>query len=189
MQQEYSIRALSEAEFKPLFAVHRDAAFDDTHGYAFQDALSHTEKEQLHALGQALGAPYKLYLGVFDAEDRFVGWSWGFQENASTYYMVNSAILAQHRRKGLYGLLLAHCITVLSDKGFQLIYSRHCATNNAVIIPKLKAGFIISKMEIDDRFGVLIHLHYYTNPARRKVMDYRCGQLKPDAHIKTLMKI
>ncbi len=111
------------------------------------------------------------------------------QENATTFYMVNSAILKEHRGKGLYRLLVNQCIETLSSKGFQLIYSRHCATNNAVIIPKLKIGFVISKMEIDDRFGILIHLHFYTNSDRRKIMDYRSGQVRPDKTIRNLFKL
>jgi len=69
------------------------------------------------------------------------------------------------------------------------VTSRHNATNNSVLIPKLKENFIISKMELDDIFGVLIHLHYYANTTRRKIMDYRSGQLKPDDQIKKLLKI
>jgi hypothetical protein len=72
--------------------------------------------------------------------------------------------------------------------GFQLIYSRHCATNNQVIIPKLKRGFVISKMEIDDVFGVLVHLHFHVNETRRLIMDYRSGQKKPNDQIKGLFK-
>ncbi|WP_370568511.1 hypothetical protein [Methylocystis sp. Sn-Cys] len=98
--------------------------------------------------------------------------------------MVSSAVLERHRRKGIYSALIAHSIERLSKAGFQLVYSRHCATNNDVIIPKLNAGFIISKMEIDDRYGVLIHLHYYTNSYRRRIMDYRSGQETPDMKIK-----
>jgi hypothetical protein len=189
MTQNYTIRELTEEEFKPLFATHRHLAFEDTHSYEFRDILSSAELGHLKELGQAMGTPYKLYLGIFDKDDTFVGWSWGFQENAATYYMVNSAVLEKHRRKGLYSLLVRRSVEILSKKGFQLIYSRHCATNNAVIIPKLKAGFIISKMEIDDRFGILIHLHYYTNAMRRKIMDYRAGQSKPDGAIRKAFKL
>ena len=45
------------------------------------------------------------------------------------------------------------------------------------------------KMELDDKFGVLIHLHYYMNSKRKKIMDYRSGQVKPDEEIKSLFKI
>ena len=59
-------------------------------------------------------------------------------------------------------------------------------TNNAVIIPKLKAGFVISGFEVSDRFGTLVQLSYYFNPLRRKMMDVRVGQRKPDEEIRKL---
>ncbi len=103
--------------------------------------------------------------------------------------MINSAVLPTHRRQGIYGALLDRCIEIVSKQGFQIIYSRHHVTNNAVIIPKLKAGFIISKMELDDKFGVLVHLHYYTNKTRQQVMDYRSGRTQPNADIKKIFRI
>lgn len=187
--QNYLIKELTEEEFKPLFSKHRKSVFNGDHSYDFHDVITHEELENIKILIKNLGTPYKLHLGVFDSKDQFVGWSWGYQENATTFHMVNSAILVNHRRKGLYSLLLNKCLELISNKGFQVIYSRHCATNNAVIIPKLKAGFIISKMEIDDRFGVLIHLHYYTNQKRREIMDYRSGQIHPDQSIKEIFRL
>lgn len=187
--QDYLIRELSEEEFKPLLAEHRSEVFDGDHSYDFQNVLTDEEMSKIKELGKNLGVPYKLRIGVFDINNQFVGWSWGHQENSTTFYMVNSAILINHRRKGLYSLLLNKSIELLSNKGFQVIYSRHGVTNNAVIIPKLKAGFIISKMEIDDRFGVLVHLHYYTNHNRRKIMDYRAGQVRPDQNIREVFGI
>ncbi len=189
MNQNYQIKELTAEEFKPLYDKHKDSVFEDDHSYVMWDLLNDEELGQIKSLGEKLGAPYKLFLGVFDKESTFVGWSWGFQENSTTFYMCNSAILPEHRRKGLYSSLVNRCVDTLSQKGFQLIYSRHCATNNDVIIPKLKAGFIISKMEIDDKFGVLIHLHFYNNKDRRRIMDYRSGQLKPDSKIKEVFKL
>lgn len=189
MNQYFTIKELTEEEFLPLFDKHKKSVFEDVHAYSLPDLLDDREQECMTVLEQGLGNPYKLYLGVFDKDNQFIGWTWGQQENKTTFYMVNSAVLSDYRRKGLYSSLIHKCIDVLSQKGFQLIYSRHCATNNAVIIPKLKAGFIISKMEIDDKYGVLIHLHFYTNAVRRKIMDYRTGQLIPDDKIKELFKL
>jgi hypothetical protein len=180
----YVIRELTEEEFKPLFEKHKNKAFENTHGYNSGGILSADELERMKELQERLGSPCRLHLGVFDDRGDFVGWSFGQQESATTFYMVNSAILPEHRRKGLYTCLLMRSLEILSAKGFQLIYSRHNVTNNAVIIPKLKAGFVISKIELDDRFGVLVHLHYYTNPHRRKIMYYRAGNLHPDEEIR-----
>tara|TARA_R110002072_G_scaffold64203_2_gene159270 strand:+ start:120175 stop:120744 length:570 start_codon:yes stop_codon:yes gene_type:complete len=189
MKQNYQIKELTKEEFIPLYDQHKYSIFEDDHSYVLWDLLSDKELEQVKSLGSDLGSPYKLYLGVFDKSGDLVGWSWGFQENSTTFYMCNSAVLPEHRRKGIYSSLVNECVDTLSKKGFQIIYSRHCATNNDVIIPKLKAGFVISKMEIDDKFGVLIHLHFYTNKERRRIMDYRSGQLKPDSKIKEVFKL
>ncbi|MAF77270.1 MAG: hypothetical protein CME63_09685 [Halobacteriovoraceae bacterium] len=185
----FEVRVMEESEFKTLYNKYKSDVFYEDHSYALWDLLSDSELENIKSLGKDLGTPFKLYLGVFDDSNNFVGWSWGFQENNADFYMCNSAVLPPYRRKGVYSKLLSECVQTLEDKGFQLIYSRHCATNNAIIIPKLKAGFIISKMEIDDKFGVLIHLHYYVNKTRKKIMDYRAGQLKPDSEIKAIFKL
>jgi GNAT superfamily N-acetyltransferase len=189
MNENYTVRELAEAEFFPLFDKYKQLVFEDVHSYSPQRLLTGVELQRIEDLGQGIAVPYKLFLGVFNGDNEFVGWSWGQQENSSTFYMVNSAVLPGHRRKGLYSALISKCIDVLSNKGFQIIYSRHCATNNAVIIPKLQANFIISAMEIDDKYGVLIHLRFYTNSDRRKVMDYRSGQLKPDNKMKQVFQL
>ena len=69
-------------------------------------------------------------------------------------------------------------ISKVTKLGFQEIYSKHTITNNAVIIPKLKAGFIISSMEVSDLFGTLVNLSYYPKALRKKILDYRVGQTK-----------
>src|SRR4051812_27592214 len=54
--------------------------------------------------------------------------------------------------------------------GFQMVLSRHTTTNNSIIIPKLKAGFVITAMEVSDRFGTMVHLNYFFNKTRAKIM-------------------
>ncbi len=180
---------MSEEEFMPLFQQHATSVFAYDHSYDFDNVLTDHEKENVKELAKNILNPYKLYLGAFDEKDNFVGWSWGQQESRWAFHMVNSAVMKEHRRKGLYSALVKKALELLTKKGFQLIYSKHNATNNAVIIPKLKAGFVISNMGIDDKFGVLIHLHFYTNNDRRKIMDYRSGQMKPDQRIKDIFKM
>lgn len=189
MKNDFTIKELSEKEFMPLFEESAKTVFGHDHSYRVRDLLDDTELEKMQALDQRMGTPYRLHLGVFDKNNKFVGWSWGIQESSSTFYMVNSGVLEECRRKGIYSALVKRCVETVSGNGFQLIYSRHCSTNNNVIIPKLKAGFVISKMEMDDRFGVLIHLHFYTNKDRLRIMHYRSGQLRPDQKLKQLFKL
>ena len=185
----YSIREMSHEEFEPLWDKHASDIFDDNSQiFRVFQWLNEEEKIKIKALRESMGTPYQLRLGLY-FRDEFVGWSAGHQESAETYYMRNSAILPAHRRKGLYSLLLTETLRIVKEKGFQKIYSRHNATNNAVIIPKLKAGFTISSLEVSDMFGVLVHLTYFPKELRRKMMVYRVGDMRPDDEIKTCLSL
>lgn len=189
MKNDFKVIQLSNEEFNLHYNKHKDKLFSYDHSYLPWEALSDRELDNVKALRKNLENRVELYFGAFDSENNFAGWSWGFQENSSSFYMANSAVLEKYRRKGIYTSLLRNVIKAAIAAGFQVITSRHNATNNSVLIPKLKENFVISKMELDDVFGVLVHLHYYANPTRRKMMDYRSGQSKPDGEIKKLLKI
>jgi ribosomal protein S18 acetylase RimI-like enzyme len=179
LAEGYTIRTMSAEEFGPFWKLHADTIFNQRQPILNrQEIYSEEEKKKVEELRAELKS-FTLRLGVFHGEE-FVGWSLGNQEDAETYYMRNSAILPTHRRKGLYTALLKTKIAMLTEKGFQRIYSRHNSTNNAVIIPKLKSGFVISALEVSDVFGTLVHLSYFTNPERRKIMDFRSGESLPD---------
>ena len=185
----YEIRALSDEEFDPLWNKHVSKIFDENSQiFRLYRFLSAEEKAKVEALRGSLGKPYTLNLALCYKGD-FVGWSAGHQESAETFYMRNSAILPEHRRKGLYTALLSRTVEELKEKGFQKIYSRHNATNNDVIIPKLKYGFTIASLEISDMFGVLVHLVYFPKELRRKMTIYRVGDMKPDDEIRTCLDI
>jgi len=190
IKNNFIVKILDKDTFIPLFKKYREEVFSEDHSLPFEDFISDVEKNKIKELSKhCYDKPFTLYLAVYDEENNFAGWSFGWQENPTTYYMCNSAVLEQYRRRGIYNSLLQINLSILSRQGFQLIYSRHNATNNNVIVPKLKAGFIISKMELSDTFGCLVHLHYYTNATRKKLMDYRCGELAPDKELKKLMEL
>lgn len=189
MNGNFRINKLSKEDFRAYWNKYRTEVFEENHSYQFWDLISDNEKDEIHELRKPLESLIEIRLAIFNEKDEFVGWSWGFQESHTTFYVANSAILPEYRRKGLYTMLLNRMLDEAVELGFQLIYSRHSATNNQIIIPKLKRGFIISKMEIDDVFGVLVHLHYYVNKTRRLIMDYRSGQTKPNEKIKALFKL
>lgn len=185
----YTIREITGEEFRPLWDQNAPRIFSDNSlDFMWHQHISESELENLKTLGKHMGDPLRIRLAVFKG-DQFVGWSAGDQKSSEIYYMRNSAILPEHRRQGLYSELLKTNIEMLTEKGFQKIYSRHSQTNNAVIIPKLKAGFIITSLELDDMFGTMVHLSYYTNPLRRKMMDFRTGNLRPDEEIKKIFEL
>jgi len=184
----YHIEKMTWEALKPFFIEHRPKLFTECFSLASNKTLSDVEQEKMAILAQNMGSPFTLNLGLFHNK-KPIGWSFGWQKDRETYYMTNSAIVPQHRRKGLYSCLLQKTIEEVQAVGFQIIESRHTATNNPVIIPKLKCGFIISGMEISDVFGTLVHLRYYTNPVRRHLMDIRSGQAKPDVDLMKKLEI
>ena len=102
--------------------------------------------------------------------------------------MTSSGILPGHRRRGLYRSLIPVVLEYARNEGFQAVVSRHTLTNNAVIIPKLKAGFVISGFDVSDRFGTLVQLSYLFNPLRRKVFDVQVGQRGLDDEVRKVFK-
>lgn len=144
-------------------------------GYAYSEA----EQEAVWTLRDKLAEQFVFAVGIFH-DDTFVGWHIGNQFKADTFEMSSTGILLEHRGRGLYTALIPTVLAHVRETGFQVVSSRHNMTNNAVIIAKLKAGFIISGFEVSDRFGTLVQLSYYFNPLRRKMMDVRVGQRKLD---------
>lgn len=151
-----------------------------------RDIISEKEKALLKAL--PFDRPFFRYSLLLHRE-QLAGWTWGYQDSPESYYMVNSAILPQYRGRGLYSTLLEVTMRMLVDKGFQRIWSRHNMTNNAVIIPKLKRGFMITGTELSEVFGALVHLTYHTNQTRKKALEFRAGTLRPDAELKKIFRI
>ena len=150
--------------------------------------FSDSEKENIKRLHKNISQAFSLRLGVYKGEE-FCGWFCGEQQTAESFYMRNTAIYPDHRRKGLYTALLDAVIERVKAEGFQYIYSRHCTTNNAIIIPKLKRGFKITSLEVSDRFGTLVHLSYYFNPLRKDIMTFRSGDAKPSEAVKKALGI
>jgi GNAT superfamily N-acetyltransferase len=188
LENGYEIREMTAQEFFPQFGKLYDSLFGDDHTF-FPDAFyTDKEKEKLESIKNRLGEVFQLHLGLFSPTKEFVGFSFGFQENYESYYMAASAVLPAHRGQGLYSEMVKFVIERATNEGFQKIYGTHCATNNAVLVPKMKLGFIFSKIELSDMFGTVIHLQYFTNPLRRKVMDYRSGLTVPDRELKSVMK-
>ena len=92
--------------------------------------------------------------------------------------MVNTALLPEHRGRGVYSRLLPLVLGQLRDAGYQLIRSHHHATNNAVLIPKLRAGFRLQGLEVDHH-GVMAVLICPLNEVYAEYMDIRSGLQRP----------
>lgn len=185
----YRLSELPTEEFQKYWTEWGTKIFSDNDtSMDLRRVLSEHEREQLSGLHKNLKQMLRLNLCIFKG-DEFCGWFTGDQYNNETFYMRNSAILPEHRRKGLYTVLMNEVLERVQKLGFQIVLSRHTNTNNSIIIPKLKAGFVITAMELSDRFGTLVHLSYFFNETRKKILEFRAGDLKPDQKIKEALGI
>lgn len=183
---DYTLRVLDNAEFEPLFRQYRPVIFQTMLEFDVRQALSLEEQTATERLRERLSTAFRLNIGLYHHQE-FIGWSFGIQESGHKYYMVNTGIFPQHQGKGIYSALLPRILGDLQREGFQIVYSRHVATNNQILVPKLKAGFVITGVEVSDVFGVTVQLSYFFNPLRRKVLDVRVGRARPDAEVKQYM--
>lgn len=133
---------------------------------------SRDEAARLADLAAASGEPLAHQLRfVRDGEE--VGCYVGFQESFGRYYMAISILHRELRGRGLYKAMLGRVVAAVRDAGFAEIYSRHRVDNNAVLVPKLKAGFTIAAFEITPRYGTLVHLRRYLVPGLEELYENR----------------
>lgn len=185
----FSIQEMEQEDFWKLIEPHSSAIFEDASlMFPFREHLSETEKDKIKQLREGFKIPFSLRL-VLMFEGNVAGWAYGYQDARKSYYMQNSAVLPQFRRQGLYSTMLNITVEKLIEHGFQKIWSRHVATNNSVLIPKLKYGFCFSGFELSDIFGTLIHLCYFPNRLHKKIQDFRCGEIRPDTELKKVFSL
>lgn len=139
-------------ELGPLFTPDQTAAIRDLDGIV-GDRLQHRM--------------------LFDAGGETIGGYWGQQETFGRYYMTVSVFRPEWRGKHLYRALLERVTAAVRDSGFREMYSRHRADNNAILVPKLKAGWLVAGFEITPRWGLTIHLRKYLIEAMTLAFEHR----------------
>lgn len=167
-------RFITEDEFWPLFKTHRPIIFAENNTIDIDSLISEEDKAKRKKLNEYIQLKYHLYLVAYDG-DKLIGWSWGFAKSNHEYYMCNSAVYPEYRGKKIYTTLMNTTIDKVTSDGFQEITSKHHTSNNAVLIPKLKKGFLISGSEINTRFGLMISLTYFPNKQIEHVFHQRIG--------------
>ena len=169
----YTIREISATELKSYLDEHFDSVYGNRLESSSQFSINENSRikiKERHKSDQR----FCLRLGIF-LNDAIVGWHYGYAIDAETYYMQNSAILEPFRGQGLYSKILKIVIARLAEEGFQVITSNHHGNNAAVLIPKLKQGFIITGTQFHERFKFLIELKYIYNEDRRKAYCQSLG--------------
>lgn len=119
----------------------------------------------------------RVRVGAF-AGDTLVGWSHGWREPGGQFYVASSAVLPQYRRLGVYTRLLAAIEEQALALGCHRVTSHQRADNSAVLIAKLKAGYVICGMEFSSEMGLLAKLARDLDPARRALYKARIAAIQ-----------
>ncbi|MCW3128335.1 MAG: hypothetical protein JWO03_3993 [Bacteroidetes bacterium] len=179
----YSFRLAEQEEFTAFFEQNRPKVFEDISYIPVEDYMTGAEMQRRKDYDDMVRGHYELRIFIMYG-DEIIGWHVGRQGMRDTGNMSNTGIFKEHRGKGVYAALLPRVLEIFREQGFAKVYSKHHASNNAVIIPKLKAGFVITGFDIDERYGLFVVLTYIFNEQRLNVYKYRVGSLKPDEEIR-----
>ncbi len=182
------LKELTEEQFFSFYSDLRTKYFSDTLSYSVMDVRDAHEMALTASLKTKL-VQDSLYLGVYTDKDELMGWSVSYQAKVLELYTQNSAVIPEFRRKGVYSLMQKHVLKVAKERGYQMVTSHHVASNNSVIMAKLKLGFMITGFELCDDFGALVKLTNYLNETRSRAYQVRTGLKRPDQDIKDLLKI
>ena len=153
--------------------------FGDAARQQYLKELIGPEAAERHAaLRQSLPKAERIRIGAFDGE-RLVGYSQGWFEPGGNFYIGSSAVDPDHRRQGVYTRLLNAVEQAVRERGGISISSQHVATNNAVLIAKLKLGYVIAGTEFSDAMGLLVRLVLQLTVERAALFAARTGMLAP----------
>lgn len=183
------IRELTQEEAdEKIYPLITDA-FSETFSYSVFDVRTEAELLAFPRLKESFRKREFLFLGAFSDSDELMGYSISFQMRSLELYTQTSVVLPAHRRKGIYTALTKKILEVASGKGYQMVTSNHVASNNAVIMAKLKLGFYISGFELVDDYGALVKLTCFLNEKRSQMFNVRTSFRRPDEEQKKLLKI
>ena len=178
---DYSVAQVSAETWQAFFDQHHAGAFPDEHAVSFEPLLSPAERDKLTGLRHNLSQALHLYFLLYAGEEP-IGWHFGFQRSELEYFMANTAVLPGHRNRGVYSAFLRFATARLAQEGFQYLTSIHECDNNAVLVPKLKAGFLIQAlgfliqpMLLESNHGSMIQLVFPMKAEYRAAFNTRLG--------------
>ncbi len=181
LSQSYSVEEVTAETWEVFFGEHQATVFPDEASIPFDPIFREPEQKKIAKLRENISGSLQWYFLIYDNETP-IGRHFGFQKSELEYFMANTGILPEYQNRKIYSAFLKFIIERAVDEGFQFITSIHHADNNAVIIPKLKAGFIIQSfgfliqtMILESNFGPMIQLVYPAKDIYRKTFNAGFG--------------
>lgn len=119
-------------------------------------------------LGQVFAQAHHEYVIFYNDREEPIGYSFGCQRDRISYFMTGTGILPAYQQRGIYSAFLKRCLSYLYALGYERVVSNHQTNNRAVLIAKLKAGFNITAVNLDERWGAQVELTYLFHDDRQQ---------------------
>jgi ribosomal protein S18 acetylase RimI-like enzyme len=172
------LRPIETADSAALAEL-QNAVFDD---YERSDLLAEVIKQEAAARPEGLVRDVPSPFGLAAYRDgTLVGWSQGYRQGKSEFYMLNSGVASTERRRGVYSELVRAVLAHAASQGYARVTSRHAASNTAVLIAKMRLGFQVSGFEYSEVYGPLAHLTFIVSEARRRLYRMRSASIRTSA--------
>ena len=172
---EISFRVLDKFP-EPEFSALSEEAFSD---YETSGLLTDVLNTEAAVRSKSLNAADDgaLRIGAFRG-DSLIGWTLARPQGEGHIHMINSGVAPAQRNQGVYSKLVQRVIKYARTHGYVDIQSRHAASNNAVIVAKLKLGFFVSGFEYSEVYGPLIRLTFLLGELRRSLHQTRSSPIR-----------
>jgi ribosomal protein S18 acetylase RimI-like enzyme len=161
---------------EPAFSVLAAEAFSD---YETSELLTDVLNTEAAGNSKSLNAADDgtLRIGAFRG-DSLIGWTLARPQGEGHIHMINSGVAPAQRNQGVYSKLVQVVIEHAGSHGYVDIQSRHAASNNAVIVAKLKLGFFVSGFEYSEVYGPLVRLTFLLGELRRTLHKTRSSPIR-----------
>ena len=161
---------------EPEFSALAAQAFSD-----YETSKLLTEVLDMEAAGRSKSlnatAHRALRIGAFQG-NALIGWTFARPQGEGHLHMINSGVAPAQRNQGVYSKLVQMAIEHAGSRGYVDILSRHSASNNAVIVAKLKLGFFVSGFEYSEVYGPLVRLTFLLGELRRVLHQTRSSPIR-----------
>jgi RimJ/RimL family protein N-acetyltransferase len=124
-------------------------------------------RQRAQRLREIYGRLHQEHFVFYNPKDEPVGWSYGHMLDESTFFMSWSGVAKAYQRRGIYTAFLQSLLPYLRALGYERVTSKHMVNNRPVLIAKIKAGFHIVGLSLDERFGAQVTLAHFFHQDRQ----------------------
>jgi GNAT superfamily N-acetyltransferase len=186
--EDFILECVSAEVFNDGFKIESDKEFEEFLHSGNSIFYSDEEKEKYKKFKPDFKDEAFLYF-IVRKNDEVIARSFSNQISLDTLMMCMSYVKKEYRGNGIYKMMMDETIKRSKEIGYRKIQSYHNTTNNNIIIPKLKAGFVFTGIKINAGYGTLAELTMFFNSDEKDAVDFRTGYRRPNENVREKLKL